>query len=255
MLATKANSLKWAIDELSKQREELDAKLKVARKRDETHCLIEEVFAQKKALEQRINALEDGLKESSSQVSTPSVDLESEMSQIDEKLDIAKERLQAIEQEEYLEELGKKLNRNHEDSGVNDMGKTWDGLQPSQSEDTLSISSQPGSIPNEIHSSDKSAETDSNLSASTLTTSISKMKPTTNRIENQEAESQEAPGKVTSTKPIEEKDKTFLSLEETAQKLGIEPDFLMRQSSEAILRMIARNGGKLTFPLEVEQTD
>ena len=46
----------------------------------------------------------------------PCSDLESEMSKIDEKLEIAKERLQAIEQEEYLEELGKSLNRSHLES-------------------------------------------------------------------------------------------------------------------------------------------
>ena len=46
---SKASSLHWAIDELSKQREDLDAKLKVAKKRDETNSLIEEVMAQKKS--------------------------------------------------------------------------------------------------------------------------------------------------------------------------------------------------------------
>ena len=45
------------------------------------------------------------------------------------------------------------------------------------------------------------------------------------------------------------------SLEETAATLGIEADFLAEKGLNAILRMIARNGGKLTFPLEVEQID
>ena len=68
---TKTGSLKWAIDELSKQREDLDVKLKVAQKRDDTNSLIEEVFAQKKALEQRISALEEGLRVSSELVDIP----------------------------------------------------------------------------------------------------------------------------------------------------------------------------------------
>ncbi len=109
----KTSSLKWAIDELSKQREDLDAKLKIAHKRDETNALIDEVMAQRKALEQRISALKDGLRVSSDLVDAPCTDLESEIGKIDEKLEIAQERLQAIEQEEYLEELGKKLNRSH----------------------------------------------------------------------------------------------------------------------------------------------
>ena len=45
------------------------------------------------------------------------------------------------------------------------------------------------------------------------------------------------------------------SLEETALQLGIEPSFLAEKGLNAILRMISRNGGKLTFPLEVEQID
>ncbi|MBT3638384.1 MAG: hypothetical protein HN531_15745, partial [Opitutae bacterium] len=46
----KVKSLEWAIGELSKQKDELEGKLKVARKRDETSALIGEVHAQKDAL-------------------------------------------------------------------------------------------------------------------------------------------------------------------------------------------------------------
>ena len=60
----KLKSLKWAIGELSKHKEELEGKLKVARKRDETSALIEEVHAQKTHLK-RIASLQDGLKISS----------------------------------------------------------------------------------------------------------------------------------------------------------------------------------------------
>ena len=46
----KINSLQWAIDELSKQKEEFTSMLEVAQKREETSSLIEEVNAQKDAL-------------------------------------------------------------------------------------------------------------------------------------------------------------------------------------------------------------
>ena len=49
----KSSSLRWAIDELSKQKEELSSKLSIAQKREDTSSLIEEVNAQKKALEKR----------------------------------------------------------------------------------------------------------------------------------------------------------------------------------------------------------
>ena len=46
-----------------------------------------------------------------------------------------------------------------------------------------------------------------------------------------------------------------LSLEETAERLGVETEFLREKSLQAVLRMIARNEGKLSFPLEVKQID
>ena len=249
----KISSLKWAIEELSKQRGELDSKLQVALKRDETNSLIEEVFAQKKALEQRISALEDGLRVSSELVDAPCSDLESEMSKIDEKLEIAKERLQAIEQEEYLEELGKSLNRSHPKPPYLSEMQTfhrqclnlrslmiWNYLllHPNRplSRHFLLSRLNPSFPP---------------LSQSTASSSTSVMKSTTNRIQEQniEAETSESP-KPSSTLVSSP---TALSLEETAQKLGVEPEFLAEKGINAILRMIARNGGKLSFPLEVDQ--
>ena len=76
----KVKSLQWAIEELSKQKEELVGKLKIALKRDETGSLIEEVNAQRDALDQRISALHDGLKVSSELVDTPVDFLEDEIS-------------------------------------------------------------------------------------------------------------------------------------------------------------------------------
>jgi formiminotetrahydrofolate cyclodeaminase len=46
-----------------------------------------------------------------------------------------------------------------------------------------------------------------------------------------------------------------ISLEETAASLGVEPEFLAEKGLQAILRMIVRNHGKLSFPLEVDQID
>ena len=48
---SKTSSLRWAIDELSKQKEELISKLSIAQKREDTNSLIDEVNAQKEALE------------------------------------------------------------------------------------------------------------------------------------------------------------------------------------------------------------
>ena len=78
------------------------------------------------------------------------------------------------------------------------------------------------------------------------------MKPTTNRIQEQQNETEQVVA-VEETSSIPQNPQTVLSLEETAGKLGVKPDFLAEQGINAILRMIARNGHKLSFPLEVEQ--
>jgi phage shock protein A len=242
---SKAGSLKWAIDELSKQREDLDSKLKIALKRDETHALIDEVMAQRKALEQRISALEDGLKASSDLVDVPCDELESEMQKIDEKLDIAKERLHTLEQEEYLEELGKSLNRAYsEESSLDSIESNQADTSAIQDLGLTHLSSTP------LSSSTEFAATEGASSSSTAHTIIKPMKAS-NRLPNPDA----AKTTITTTleKPATVSEQTVLSLEETALQLGIEPDFLAEKGINAILRMISRNGGKLSFPLEVDQ--
>ena len=242
---SKSSSLKWAIEELSKQREDLDAKLKIAHKRDETHVLIDEVMAQRKALEQRISALEDGLKASSDLVDVPCDELESEMQKIDEKLDIAKERLHTLEQEEYLEELGKSLNRaNSEESSLDSIESNQSDTSAIQDLGLTHLSSTP------LSSSTEFAATEGASSSSTAPTIIKPMKAS-NRLPNPDA----AKTTITTTleKPATVSEQTALSLEETALQLGIEPEFLAEKGINAILRMVARNGGKLSFPLEVDQ--
>ena len=54
---SKSSSLRWVLDELTKQKEELSSKLRIAKKRDDTSSLIDEVHAQKIALDKRISPL------------------------------------------------------------------------------------------------------------------------------------------------------------------------------------------------------
>ena len=164
----KVKSLQWAIEELSKQKEELDGKLKIALKREETGSLIEEVNAQRDALDQRISALHDGLKVSSELVDTPVDFLEDEISKINEKLEIAQERLQNLEQEQYLEELGRKLNRSHDEELSEDISQGEDFFS---SEDSSLVG-----IPTEKSSTVSPFEQEPENSTQTMAT-------TSNRIE------------------------------------------------------------------------
>ena len=241
----KVKSLQWAIEELSKQKEELDGKLKIARKREETGSLIEEVNAQKDALDQRISALEDGLKVSSELVDTPVHSLEEDISAVNEKLEIAQERLASLEQEQYLEELGRKLNRSHDEEFMEDEVLSSETLSK---EELPNISDPLQASSNETTSKEISTTTQ------TMTTPTSRIEieeeTATSRIPDEEANTiqQSLSKKNTLPVPVE-------GLEETAVKLGVEPEFLVEKGTKALLRMIARNGGQLKFPLEIDQID
>ena len=248
---SKASSLRWAIDELSKQQADLDAKLKVAKKRDETSSLIDEVFAQKDALEKRISALQDGLRISTDLVDTSSSDLQSELEKVNDKLSIAQERLESIEQEEYLEELGKKLNRSHDAS---ESSLVVDPLEPLNEFDEV-----PALPAAELPSFDEGSITSPTDPLSSTAQSAQPLPimtaAKTNRLpEITEEEKPAETNQLQHTKQLFPSS-TPISLEETAANLGIESEFLAEKGLQAILRMIARNHGKLSFPLEVDQID
>jgi hypothetical protein len=214
-MKNKIISLQWAIEELSKQKEELNAKLKIAHKREETGSLIEEVNAQREALDQRITALQDGLKVSSELVDTPVYFLEEEISTVNDKLEIAQERLESLEQEQYLEELGKKLNRSHEEDSTENI------ILPEE----VSPHDEPFSLasPSTISSSE-SLDKGISSSTQTMTTPISRIgaeeQQATSRLPQEEATEHEPSIEIQkdiSPVPVE-------GLEETAAKLGVEPE-------------------------------
>ena len=251
---SKSSSLRWAIEELSKQKEELSSKLSIAQKREDTNSLIDEVNAQKEALEKRISSLEDGFKASSELVDEPLDLLEEELSKVDDKLEIAQDRLNTLEQEEYLEELGRKLNGDFsEDKKENDMEKNDLTAVPYEDPSLIDSSSQ---VIEEVQTSSVAALT----TASSVALTPTLMKSPVNRMENTtEADIQP---RVSSLEGISNDIKledcdpvTLQSLHQSAETLGVEPVFLLNKGMQAVLRMVARNGNKLSFPLEVQQLD
>ena len=252
---TKLSSLNWAVAELDKQKDELITKLGIAQKREETNSLLEEVIAQKGAMEKRISSLEEGLKASTDLVDEPVVNLSEELDKIDDKLEIAKDRLNTLEQEEYLEELGKKLNGDFAADSSN------------QTEESTSLSIEPIDLLDDSQTLTESSKpkkiesTADSLQPFSPPTPVL-MKSPTNRIETEE----KTESKIDTTVPeIDVTDKvtkleqcspgTAQGLEECAKSLGMEPDFLLNKGMQAVLRMIARNGNKVSFPLEVEQIE
>jgi hypothetical protein len=248
------SSLHWAIKELSKQKNELSSKLSVAQKREDTSSLIQEVHAQKEALVTRISSLEEGYKTSFDLVDEPIVYLEEELHTINDKLEIAQDRLNTLEQEEYLEELGRKLNGDFKE------GESMHSIENKK----LNENQNDPSLASQNLTSGSSSE-DTELASSSLQPLQSPtpvlMKSPTNRIETEEAVEDSAsrvpPAAIVSDQskfeqcsPVTEK-----SLEECANALGMEPEYLLNKGMQAVLRMISRNGNKVSFPLEVEQVE
>ena len=257
----KTTSIRWAISELTNQREELESKLKVARKRDETCSLIEEVLAQKEALQTRIVALEEGLQVSTDLVDVPVNDIEKEVSKINDKLEIAHERLASLEQEEYLEELGNKLNRSTKSSGEN-----FTNTSPSDNEfpnTNLGFNSSQTDMSEQLnHESYPDTESAKLPVSSQNSTLDTLMKTKSNRIQPEEIHESAQNVRVAQDEDLECGEfikKSVVtnteSLEEISARLGIEESFLKEKGVQAILRMIERNGGKLSFPLEVQQIE
>jgi hypothetical protein len=88
------------------------------------------------------------------------------------------------------------------------------------------------------------------------------MKSPTNRIETEEKTENEIETSFPEIEVTDELTKleqcspvTAQGLQECAKSLGMEPDFLLNKGLQAVLRMIARNGNKVSFPLEVEQVE
>ena len=246
---SKVTSLKWAIGELAKPKDELEGKLKVARKRDETSALIEEVHAQKDALEKRIASLQDGLRVSSDLVDDQVEELAQSISTVDEKLEIAQERLEALEQEEYLEELGRKLNGDFSTKDpIVSSEEIPEETEFSSNTDTFAPSALP-----EVSS-------DASIDLQTSPTPVL-MKSPSNRIETEveETSSSRIPSSEVTDSPSGVskhelcQEATALCLEECAKQLGMEPEYLLNKGMQAFLRMIARNGNQISFPLELEQ--
>ena len=246
-----SSSLRWAIDELSKQKDDLSSKLKIAKKRDDTNSLIAEVEAQKDALSKRISSLEQGLQVSSKLVEKPVSSIEFEINQVNDKLEIAKDRLNKLEQEEYLEELGKKLNGDlNPDQKSHKISETTKDF-------TLDLPNLNDSLPN---TTDQEIKSEESVSTESENYSHEIMKATTNRIDPKSEEESSTLRIQSNIESVEKSEPTsptcdFKNLEECANHLGVDQEFLHEQGMQAILRMIARNGNKISFPLEVDQID
>ena len=178
----------------------------------------------------------------------PVANLTEELEKIDDKLGIAQDRLNTLEQEEYLEDLGRKLN-----GDISHIPSSEIEHIPNPS-----IDSQTPEEPVPLANFENPSSSLESLPSPTPVL----MKSPTNRIETEEETSENPSSRMTESDSVIAETKNKLSapmktqgLEDCAKSLGLEPEFLINQGMQAVLRMIARNGNKISFPLEVDQLE
>ena len=152
--------------------------------------------------------------------------------------------MENLEQEQYLEDLGRKLSRSHEEDLTENTSREEDSVLSEQSSLAENFAEKSTSV------SSFQQEPETTQTMATTSNRIETEQSSTSRLPDQstnEVEKSKTPKSI-SPVPVE-------GLEETADKLGVEPEFLVEKGTKAILRMIARNGGQLRFPLEIDQID
>ena len=255
LLDDQIRSLQWAIGELGKQRSSLEEKVGATQKREETEEIIEEVIAQREALNKRIDALQEGLEKSQEESATTNpTELHEEMSEVEGKLDVARERLKALEQDKYLEELGRNLSgQDPLPSRISLPDENPEQEEPpdlasfSELEDEQASESKPVQVKTNQPLSDIMTEPANRLSTteseSSVATTLATPLPAKLRAETTLGES------ITCT------EETSQGIREVAAALDLDPEYVLEKGMQAVLRMIARNGHRMTFPLDVKQVE
>ncbi len=254
LLDDQIRSLQWAIGELGKQRSSLAEKVGATRKREETEEIIEEVIAQREALDKRIGALQEGLEKSQEPANTNPTELQEEMSEVEGKLDVARERLKVLEQDKYLEELGRNL------SGQDPLPSTTplpdENLEQEESsslarfpetEDEQASESKPVQVITNQPLSDTMTEPANRLSATESEPGVATTLATPPHVKSRV--------EVTSVGSIACSEETSQGIREVAAALDLDPEYVLEKGMQAVLRMIARNGHRMTFPLDVKQVE
>jgi FtsZ-binding cell division protein ZapB len=257
LLDDQIRSLQWAIGELSKQKQSLDEKVSASRKRDETEEIIQEVNAQRKALDKRISALQEGLEKSSDSGTIQEPHLRDEITGVEGKLEVARERLKVLEQDKYLEELGQNLSGKSPTNPITiSSGSNTDagGLSPAlpfESEENRVSELEPVKVKSNRILSDTMNEPTNRLAATepeaNVATDVATDVGTTT--------AQKPRASISSTGSLVCSEETSQSIHEAAAALDLDAEYVLEKGMQAVLRMIARNGNRMTFPLEVKHIE
>ncbi len=224
------HSLKWAIDELKKEKEAITFRLEESRQASELKSNLNDALSEQETLNSRIADLQGNLQEikGEEKESPEAEDLDGEESSLEERILIASERLSALEQDRDLEHIAQRFKGEEGDSEPAAFDRL--AINPPTNEQSMEEATRE----NRIKQSDP--------------------------IEDSPSQPLPQLGKVDSDVKIGSgslicRESTSESLREAAAALDLDPEYLLDKSVQAVLRMIQRNKSRVTFPLEVKQVD
>jgi hypothetical protein len=228
------NSLKWAVDELEKEKNTIAARSLKIREASGLQTSLQEAISEQQSLNTRINEMEGGLREieGDEHESLSAEELAAQQASLQERIAIASERLSVLEQERELESIALRFRG-----------------EPAPVE--TDIDQEP------INRLSKELETTQNAMEETTTENRLQIIDSIDEPEN-------APrARVTETKPLVTvgsgslacTEATSQGLREASADLDLDPEYLLDKSVQAVLRMFERNKNRVTFPLEVKQID
>ena len=229
------NSLKWAIDELEKEKIAITSRWQKSNEAKDLKASLGDALSEKQALDGHIESLEDNLLELEDGEESPAIeDLESQKSSLEERIVIASERDAAFEQDRELERIAVRF-RGDQFTGENEVHLT----------STIPLFKD-------------TENTEHSMEESTTDNRLQNIGP----LKEPETESATRPHAVEAKQLVSMgsgsivcSEATSDSLREAAATLDLEPEYLLDKSVQAVLRMIERNKNRVTFPLEVKQVD
>ena len=177
--------------------------------------------------------------------------MQGEMLEIEGKLEVAQERLKFLEQDKYIEDLGGRLSGKE----IPENGES------EEIETELPESILPETLVENLNESQNEPK-----SEGSYTTKTDAMPETTNRISLDETQTDSTTETSTKTVPVQSEriisgdsisctQSTSRSIREVAEALDLAPEDVLDKGMQAILRMISRNGNRITFPLDVKQVE
>ena len=228
------HSLKWAIEELEKEKETIGQRLEKTRQENGLRTSLDDALSEQELINDRVSTLEDTLKDfDDTGKETPASDnLKSQKDSLDERIVIASERLAVMEQDRELEHIALRFKGEQLASDTEIKSASTDSL--SQNSQSTEQSMEEATTDNRLQNMGSSKEPNIE-SVAQLSEVEAKPKVTSGSLVCQEA--------------------TNETLRDAATALDLDPEYLLDKSVQAVLRMIQRNKNRVTFPLEVKQID